>query len=176
MKLRSNVVEIRMATEADAQLLAELGSSTFEETFSKDNRREDMELYTTKTFSAEKQLKEIIDPNRRIAIAWIGNNAAGFVHLLKGDSDLSVKGANPIEILRLYVSVRWHGQGVGAALMDRSIQIARDEGFQTLWLGVWERNFKAQSFYRKYGFVTVGQHVFRLGTDDQIDLIMSRAI
>ncbi len=60
--------------------------------------------------------------------------------------------------------------------MDKAVEIARAEGYDTMWLGVWERNFKAQAFYVKSGFTQVGQHVFRLGTDDQTDLIMSRFI
>lgn len=60
--------------------------------------------------------------------------------------------------------------------MNRCLQIAQEEGFQTVWLGVWERNFRAQAFYKKYGFATVGQHVSRLGTDGQVDLVMVRSV
>jgi len=167
---------LKRATESDAQTLTDLGRSTFVETFSKDNRPEDMDLYLGQTFGADKQLQEIRDPNRWIEIAWSENTAAGFLHLMKSAPDPSVTGPKPIEILRLYVDSRWHGKGVGAALMDRCIHIAREEGFQTLWLGVWERNLRAQAFYAKYGFVAVGKHVFRLGTDDQLDLILARAV
>ncbi|MFL5814064.1 MAG: GNAT family N-acetyltransferase [Bdellovibrionia bacterium] len=170
------MIEIRRALESDAQILTELGRTTFVDTFAKDNSQEDMDLYLAETFGVDKQLKEIRDPNRYIAIAWEGNVAAGFFHLAKSAPDPSVAGPHPVEILRLYVDSRWHGKGVGAALMERCIQLAREEGFQTLWLGVWERNFRAQAFYGKYGFTTVGKHVFRLGTDDQTDLIMVRSI
>jgi ribosomal protein S18 acetylase RimI-like enzyme len=170
------MIEIRRASESNAQILADLGKNTFIETFAKDNRKEDMDMYVAETFGVDKQLKELRDPNRWIAIAWSGNLAAGFLHLVKSNPDPSVTGPKPIELLRLYVDSRWHGKGVGAALMERTIQIAREEGFQTLWLGVWERNFRAQAFYNKYEFAAVGRHTFRLGTDDQIDFIMARTI
>jgi ribosomal protein S18 acetylase RimI-like enzyme len=60
--------------------------------------------------------------------------------------------------------------------MERCIQLARENSFQTLWLGVWEHNLRAQAFYKKYGFKMVGQHIFRLGTDDQVDSIMTHTI
>ena len=170
------MIELRKASEADAQVLSELGRATFIATFADDNRPEDIDAYVTETFSSEKQLKEIRDPNRFIEIAWVENQPAGFLHLLNGKVEPSIAGEKPIEILRLYVDSRWHGKGVGAALMDRCFKIASDQGFKTLWLGVWERNFRAQAFYKKYDFSTVGSHMFRLGSDEQVDLLMAHSI
>lgn len=170
------MIEIRSAFESDAETLAVLGSATFTETFAKDNRKEDIDLYVSSTFSPDKQLEEIRDPNRRIFIAWDGREPAGYLHLLKGQPDACVTGPKPIEILRLYANARWHGKGLGAALMERAIQTARNEDRETLWLGVWERNLRAQAFYAKYGFRKVGSHIFRVGTDDQTDFILVRSV
>lgn len=170
------MIEIKRASVSDVQILTEIGRKTFVEKFSKDNRKEDMDLYVSETFNFERQLSEIKDPNRFIEIAWIENQPAGFLHLLNGQPEPSVKGAKPIEILRLYADSQWHGKGVGTALMERSIKIAREQGFETIWLGVWEKNARAQAFYKKYGFEAGGQHMFRLGTDEQIDIIMTRKI
>lgn len=170
------MIEIKKASESDAQILADLGRSTFIQTFAKDNSKEDIDLYIGQTFSAGIQLKEICNTSRWIHIAWSDNEPAGFLHLIKSKPDPSVLGDIPIEILRLYVESRWHGQGVGAALMDKSIELARAQGFKTMWLGVWEHNFRAQNFYKKYGYSVVGQHIFQLGSDAQTDLIMTKAI
>jgi ribosomal protein S18 acetylase RimI-like enzyme len=168
---------IRRATEADAAALSDIARRTFVDTFAEDNSQEDMDVYVANTYSVDLQLQEIRDPNRRIEIAWADDGRAlGFFHLLAGQPDPSVTGSRPIELLRLYVDTSSQGKGVGAALMDKAVEIARAEGYDTMWLGVWERNFKAQAFYVKSGFTQVGQHVFRLGTDDQTDLIMSRFI
>ena len=43
-----------------------------------------------------------------------------------------------------------------------------------IWLGVWEKNPKAISFYKKFGFVEVGDQVFPLGNDPQRDIVMKR--
>ena len=45
-----------------------------------------------------------------------------------------------------------------------------------MWLGVWERNWRAQAFYRKWEFTVVGDHVFLLGSDAQTDLLMERRL
>jgi ribosomal protein S18 acetylase RimI-like enzyme len=41
-----------------------------------------------------------------------------------------------------------------------------------MWLGVWERNWRAQAFYRKWGFRRVGEQTFMLGADAQTDWVM----
>lgn len=170
------MVEFKRASILDVKTLTDLGRRTFVETFSRYNKKEDMDLYVAETFNSDKQLNEIQDPNRLIEIAWINNEPSGFLHLLNGAVDASIKGSKPIEILRLYADSKWHGKGVGVGLMNRSLQIAKEQSFETIWLGVWERNLRAQSFYKKYGFEVVGQHIFRLGSDEQMDLIMTRKI
>ena len=170
------MIAIRRAAESDADALAELGRSTFSETFAKDNRPEDMERYLSSTFGPELQRRELRDPKRRIAIAWDGSEAVGYFHLAESEPDPSVAGPKPIELVRLYVDARRLGLGVGAALMRECVALARREGFETLWLGVWEKNLRAQAFYRKNAFTRVGEHVFRLGSDDQLDYVMARAL
>lgn len=60
--------------------------------------------------------------------------------------------------------------------MRTTLETAAASGYRTLWLGVWERNPRAIAFYERWGFATVGSHVFRLGSDDQTDLIMERPV
>lgn len=171
-----SLFQLRTARDVDAAALAALSERTFRETFSADNAAEDIELYVRETFAAEKQHEEILDPSCRIVIAWHEGEAIGFHHLLAGPPEPSVTGPAPIELLRLYVCSKWHGQGVAPALMEHAISSSRAEGFLTLWLGVWERNLRARAFYRKWSFEEVGEHVFMLGRDRQRDLIFTRSL
>ena len=87
-----------------------------------------------------------------------------------------VTGDRPIELVRLYVSRESPGSGVGAALMQACIGEAKPRGHETLWLGVWEHNHRAQAFYRKWNLHEVETHVFQLGDDPQTDILMQRSI
>ena len=49
-------------------------------------------------------------------------------------------------------------------------------GYETIWLGVWERNERAIRFYEKWGFREAGTHDFILGNDVQNDLIMEYSV
>lgn len=99
-----------------------------------------------------------------------------YAKLRTGTTDPSVTGSGPVELQRLYVDRSAIGYGVGAALMRASLDAARLAGHRTIWLGVWELNARAISFYERWQFQTVGDHKFRLGSDHQTDLIMVRPV
>lgn len=167
---------IRRGQANDAALLAELGARTFSETFAADNSPGDMEAYLTAAFSTEQQSAELADPASLFLIAETDGAAAGYAMLRSGTALDSINGDRPIEIVRLYVLQERLGSGVGAALMQECIVEAKRQGYETLWLGVWEHNARAQAFYRKWNFHEVGTHIFQLGNDPQTDLLMQRAI
>ena len=167
---------IRRGTLEDAGLLSELGARTFSETFAADNTPEDLAAYLATSFNIEQQIVELEDPASTFLIGEVDGRAAGYAMLHDGEPEKGVEGANPIELVRLYVSRDWLGRGIGEQLMRACIDEARQAGHETIWLGVWERNGRAQAFYRKWNFRTVGEHVFRLGSDLQRDLLMERAL
>lgn len=80
------------------------------------------------------------------------------------------------EILRFYVDRSAHGRGVAASLMHTCLSELRSRGSGVAWLGVWERNPRAITFYRKSGFAPVGAHVFVVGSDPQRDVVMQRSL
>jgi diamine N-acetyltransferase len=169
-------VTIRRAKANDAGLLAELGARTFSETFAADNTAEDMAAYLASSFSLAQQTNELADPAATFLIAEVGGVAAGYAKLHAGKSVEEIEGTKPVELVRLYVSREWLGRGVGEALMSACVAEAREAGHKTIWLGVWQRNPRAQALYRKWNFSVVGEHVFQLGSDLQTDILMERAI
>jgi GNAT superfamily N-acetyltransferase len=169
-------VTIRRGTSADAGLLAELGARTFEQTFAADNTSEDMASYLALHFSVAQQSTELAHPASTFLIAEVDGQAAGYAKLHAGEPPKEIEGAKPIELVRLYVSQEWLGRGVGEALMRTCLDEARSIGHEALWLGVWERNARAQAFYRKWDFRAVGEHMFQLGADMQRDILMERAL
>lgn len=169
-------VTIRNAKVTDANLLAELGSRTFEETFSSDNTPEDMAAYLSSSFNVVQQSAELAEPNSVFLIAEVDGVAAGYAKLHGGKTAEAIEGGKPIELVRLYVLHEWLGRGVGEALMRACLDEARNAGYETIWLGVWERNARAQAFYRKWNFRAVGDHIFQLGSDSQRDIVMERKV
>ena len=173
--IHTNLI-IRLAKLRDAGLLAELGASTFSDTFAADNTPENMSDYLAAAFNPEQQGAELADSNSLFQIAETNGVAVGYAMLRSGNALSDVTGNKPIELVRLYVSRESLGSGVGAALMEACIAEAKRRGYKTLWLGVWEHNRRALAFYRKWNFHEVGTHVFQLGNDPQTDILMQRSI
>ena len=165
-------VTIRRADSSDAELLAELGARTFAETFAAENTPEDMSAYLAQSFTPARLADELADPKATFLLASVEGEAAGYARLYQGEPPSCVTGESPMELARLYVARKWLGGGLGRALMQRCVDEARGAGSRVLWLGVWERNLRAQAFYSKWGFTPVGQQVFQLGADAQTDWVM----
>ena len=168
---------LRRGTVADASLLAELAARMFEETFGPDNDPEDMRLYLDGAFSVERQTQELADAN---SMVWIAEDASGkpigYALLWRGSRSDGVDAARPAEIQRIYADRRWHGRGLGRALMSACLDQARAWRCDVLWLAVWQRNPRAIAFYEKEGFVKVGVKTFTLGRDLQHDDVMARSL
>ena len=177
---------LRPASPADAGPLAALAGRTFRDTFAADNTPSDVEAYVRDAFGPGRVRAELGDAANTSLLAFTddaarptGDDAArptGYAKLRTGTTDPSVRGPDPVELQRLYVDRRALGHGVGAALMRAALDAARSAGYGTLWLGVWERNARAIRFYERWGFRAVGDHVFRLGSDDQRDLVRARPV
>ena len=173
----SSQVYIRVATLADAEALAVLAEKTFRATFGEANVSEDMDAYVHEALSLGCLLAELADSANTFLVAFIdaAKQPVGYAKLRTG-STAAVQGAAPIELQRLYLNDGAIGQGIGAMLMGECLEHAQSNGHQTVWLGVWENNARALSFYRRWGFEVVGEHIFQLGADSQRDLIMMRLI
>lgn len=165
-------LDIRMAVPADIDRLAEFARRTFEATFGEYNTAENMADYIAHAFSHEQLLAELTD--RASTFIWAEQTGipAGYAKLRRGTFQTCVTGPKPVELERMYAEIDWIGAGVGKTLLHTAIKIAQSEGFQTMWLGVWEFNERAIEFYQRQGFEAVGEQEFMLGADRQTDLVM----
>jgi ribosomal protein S18 acetylase RimI-like enzyme len=169
-------VLIRYGIPDDAVMLSEFGARTFYDTFAKDNTPENMEAHLKKSFSPAIQLQELSTPENIFLIAEVESSLVGFAQLIMDSKEESLHGTKTLELRRIYASQAYIGKGVGKELMRASIQEARQRGCDSIWLGVWEKNPRAISFYKKWGFQEVGTHLFHVGDDPQRDFIMELAL
>lgn len=152
--------------------LQEIGRQTFYETFSESNTEENMKSYLENGFSIDKITSELNDENAEFYFAKIGEKIIGYLKLNFGLSQTELKDDKAIEIERIYVLKEFHGKKVGQILYDKAIEIAKPKNAYYVWLGVWEENPRAINFYKKNGFVEFDKHIFKLGEDEQTDIMM----
>lgn len=169
--------KLRLAVAADAAALAALAERTFRDTFAADNTPADMEAHVAQAYAPAHQAREISDPAiTTLVVEGPAGELLAFAQLRSGTAPASVTGPAPVELWRFYVDAPHHGKGLAQRLMAAVLETAARGGAATLWLGVWERNLRAQAFYRKFGFVDVGAHIFVVGSDRQTDRLMARPL
>lgn len=167
-----NSFEIKKVTINDIDQLQKIGKNTFFETFSAANTEENMKRYLDEEFSVKKLTDELNDQFAEFYFATLENKIIGYLKINFGQSQTELKDDNAIEIERIYVLKEFHGKKVGQLLYDKAIQISRQKNADYVWLGVWEKNPRAINFYKKNGFVEFDKHLFKLGDDEQTDIMM----
>ena len=165
-------ISIIKAELHDIEKLQKIGRQTFFETFSESNSEENMQNYLDEGFSIEKLTAELTDTNSEFYFTVLNEEVIGYLKLNFGESQTELKDNKALEIERIYVSKEFHGKSVGQLLYNKAIEVAKHKNADYVWLGVWEENPRAISFYKKNGFVEFDKHIFKLGDDEQIDIMM----
>lgn len=171
-----NQIRIQKVEASDVFLLREIAIKTFSETFSNENLENNMRIYLTDSFSIEKLSNELEDSNSEFYFALYDNIPVGYLKLRFESPQTNKFDTKAIEIERIYVLKDFHGKCVGQNLLSYTIEIARKRLFEWICLGVWEKNKRAIQFYMKNGFIEFDKHIFRLGNDEQIDLLMKLSV
>ena len=159
---------IRKVEKADVEVLAKIAKQTFRETFAHDNTESQLQAYFDTALSEEVLLDEITNEESRYFFIIVDDVKAGFLKTNVGSAQTEQHLDNAFQIQRIYISQAFQGMGLGKRLFEFALQEARDLGCDWAWLGVWERNFKAQIFYDKYGFEKFAEHDFLVG-DGKVD-------
>lgn len=165
-------IQIKKISLNEIDQLQKIGRQTFLETFSDSNSEENMKNYLEEGFSSEKLTAELNNKDSEFYFATLENNVIGYLKVNFGASQTELKDNKALEIERIYVSKEFHGKKVGQLLYDKAIEVARQKNNEYVWLGVWEENLRAIKFYTKNGFVEFDKHIFKLGNDEQTDIMM----
>ncbi|CAM3887840.1 GNAT family N-acetyltransferase [Flavobacterium cucumis] len=165
-------ISIIKAELQDIEKLQKIGRKTFFETFSESNSEENMQKYLEESFSVERLITELSNKNSVFYFAIFDQEVIGYLKLNYGDSQTELKDNKALEIERIYVSKEFHGKIVGQLLFDKAIDVAKQKKVDYVWLGVWEENLRAIRFYKKNGFEAFDRHFFKLGDDEQTDILM----
>jgi diamine N-acetyltransferase len=169
-------IHIRFATTEDAPMIAELSRRTFYETFAAQNTKEDMDKFMNEQFTYDRLVQEVGSPSNIFILAEVGGKTAGYARLRESGAPEILGNMPSIEIARIYAVQSMIGKGIGNALLKKCIETAYEMGKRIIWLGVWEKNDRAISFYNKWGFEKFDEHDFVLGNDVQRDWLMKKTL
>ena len=152
--------------------LQKISRDTFFQSFVTSTSEENMQHYLEHNFSKEQLTKEVENSHSEFYFAILESEVIGYLKINYSAAQTELKDDHTLEVERVYVRNNYYGKGVGQQLLDYARQIAKQKNMQSIWLGVWENNHRAISFYKKNGFVTFDTHVFMLGEEAQTDYMM----
>lgn len=170
------MIKVRVALQGDVALLVSLGRETYAAAFASENTPENMKAYLDTAFTFEKIEQEIRDANSRFFLAYDESTPVGYAKVRISDEVKRLIKEPAVELERIYVLNAHQGKKAGVALLKKCIEYGKENGFYWVWLGVWERNIKAQQFYMDWGFEKFGTHPFKMGDDVQTDWLMKKRI
>ncbi len=156
--------------------LREVAISSYHDAFASFNTPENMEAYFSGSYNLTTLNREFTEPDSKLFLACQDEKMVGFSRLRESNEVADLLGMNGVELQRLYVLTEVQGKSVGKLLMEASLHYAKEKRYDWLWLGVWERNFKAQNFYSKWGFEKFSEHVFWMGDDAQTDWLLKKKL
>ncbi len=161
--IHSHQITIRKVSSADLDWLHPFARRIFCEAYERYYTPEQFWGYTDWAFSQEQWQQELTDERNAFHVAWVEGQPAGYIKLSHGQEPASLSDQSLLEVGRLYVDAPFHGRGIAQQLMDLAHEVGKDQGFDGLWLVVWQQEGRALSFYRKNGFEPVGTYFFEMG-------------
>jgi len=169
-------MEFRRAVSGDAALLHDVAAATFPLACPPDSSPHDIQEFIDTHLTVERFDEYLTDPTRDLLLAIDGDRAVGYTMLVAEDPRdpdvaASVTHRPTVELSKVYVRPDVQGSGVARQLVERSVQLARDRGAASVWLGVNDRNARANRVYEKSGFAEVGVKRFLLGTRWESDFV-----
>ena len=167
---------IKDVTENDVKELQAISRETFKANFDEYTAPADMARFLKEDYATEKLLAQINNSNSRFFFLMVKDEVAGYLKLNVNSAQTENVKPNALEVERIYLRQKFQHQGLGLVLIKLAEEIARKENYDYMWLGVYEHNLIAQKFYKKDGFTRVGQHVFQVGEDPQIDYILAKKL
>lgn len=170
------MINIRIADKNDAELIADMSRQTFYDSFETQNTKEDMDIFLSKTFTKEILMNEVGAERNIFLLAYDNDEPVGYVRMRENNMPPQLGTDRAMEIARIYSIKTSIGKGIGRALMQKCIDIAKERNHHTVWLGVWEHNQRAIDFYTRWGFEKFSDHDFILGNDVQKDWLMKKSI
>ena len=165
------LARIASADSADVAELAEVAARTFPLGCPPSITPANIAAFVDANLSEARFAEYLADPQRRILTANRDNRIVGYAMLVREVGD------DPqVELSKMYVLPDHHGSGIATALMNAALEEAAEWGASRVWLGVNQKNQRAQRFYEKSGFTINGVRTFQVGAGIENDYVMMRQI
>ena len=166
--------QLRTPSLKDLGALAELGRTTFVETFGDLYTPEDLHAFLTEVYSEKSVSEELNNPDLQFQVLTQEEKLVGFAKI--GPVHVPTKNPAPsaMELWQLYVRQEFLGQGLGKKLMTWAAEQFASRKATDIYLSVFSENERAIRFYQSHGFKKIGEYGFPVGNQIDLEWIMHK--
>ena len=154
--------------------LVALWTATFEQAYSDVHFRENIQAYCSKNFRLNDAKFALSAKDTECCVHFRDRQATGFYIVKHRECPVPLEGGSA-ELKQLYVLASEYGSGAAPSLLHHAYDTVQSAGHRWIWLVVADTNRRAQAFYEKHGFSSLGSGpVLEVGRDHLQSAIMSR--
>ncbi len=156
------MISIKRIGSEDADLLSELSIRTFYESHGHSASEEDIINFVSEKYNAVALKKELEDANYIFHILYYNNKVAGFSKIILNIPYANSADSNVAKLERIYLLQEFYGLKLGQHLLTFNIDLVKENKQAGLWLFVWTKNQRAFNFYKKNGFIIIGNFQYEI--------------
>jgi len=156
------MVSIVKATEDDAEQLSELSNLTFLESHGHSAAAVDINNFIENKYNPASLKNELKDVKNIFYTLYYNNKIAGFSKIILNYPDTNCNITNVAKLERIYLLKEFYNLHLGQQLLDFNIKLLKENSQTGVWLFVWQENERAIHFYKKNGFVVIGEFEYKI--------------
>lgn len=169
-------LEFCICRESDLQTLQKMSIETFSDTFKDQNTTENLTTYLEQAYHTEQLRNELNNPDSTFLFLKDKQEIVGYLKVNVNTAQSENIAEEALEVERIYIKKTAKGQGYGRKMIVKAEELANQKKKKLIWLGVWEHNSHARDFYKHLGFVETSEHSFYMGSEKQLDIIMTKKV
>jgi ribosomal protein S18 acetylase RimI-like enzyme len=169
------MIEIKRATEGDAEVLALLGRITYVEShghFIDD--KNDLLSFNNEAFSISQTKQDLKDFKKLFFIIYVDELPVGYAKLSLNEIHKSIVSQNNCRLDKIYILNDFIPLKIGQQLLTFLEKKAKELQLDTMWLCVYIKNDRAIRFYQKNEFKNVGELNFLVNGKEYENIIFSK--
>jgi len=171
------MIKIKIATEADINVLALLGRITWAEShghYIED--KSNLLKYLDENFSVSKTKQHINNPKNLFYIMYLDDLPIGYAKLIVNALHENVASQNNCRLERIFILDDFIPLKIGHQLLTFVEERAKELKLDTMWLSVYIKNKRAIRFYERNEFENVGELNFSVNGKEYENIIFSKKI
>jgi len=156
--------------------LLKLSRRTFINSYAHLNDPVNFQVFIDKRFNPERIRNEWENPSSSFFGMYKYNALIALLKVNLTPAQTNDRFPDSLEIERIYIQKEHKRNGYGKVLIDYAENLAKEHGISQIWLGVWSKNPAAIKFYEYCGFKKLGEHIFKVGNEEQIDFLFVKKL